>query len=84
MIVFEYPLNERIRTLLRLEDLFERTSFFFARQDSHHHHVALVTMFEILEVASRAYILAEGQCVMSGLAADIGADPQLKRAYLGL
>jgi len=37
-----------------------------------------------LEIASRAYILAEGQCVMSGLAADIGADPKLKRAYLGL
>jgi branched-chain amino acid transport system ATP-binding protein len=37
-----------------------------------------------LEIARRAYILAEGQCVMSGLAADIGADPQLKRAYLGL
>jgi cell division protein ZapD len=39
---------------MRLEDLFERTSFFLARQDSHDHHVALVTMFEILEVASRA------------------------------
>jgi branched-chain amino acid transport system ATP-binding protein len=37
-----------------------------------------------LEIASRAYILAEGQCVMSGLATDIGADPKLKRAYLGL
>ena len=37
-----------------------------------------------LEIASRAYILAEGQCVMSGLSADIAADPQLKRAYLGL
>jgi branched-chain amino acid transport system ATP-binding protein len=37
-----------------------------------------------LEIASRAYILAEGQCVMSGLSADISADPQLKRAYLGL
>jgi branched-chain amino acid transport system ATP-binding protein len=37
-----------------------------------------------LEIARRAYILAEGQCVMSGLAADIGADPQLRRAYLGL
>jgi branched-chain amino acid transport system ATP-binding protein len=37
-----------------------------------------------LEIASRAYILAEGQCVMSGRSADIGADPQLKRAYLGL
>ena len=37
-----------------------------------------------LEVASRAYILADGHCVMSGRSADIGADPQLKRAYLGL
>jgi branched-chain amino acid transport system ATP-binding protein len=37
-----------------------------------------------LEVADRAYILAEGQFVMSGAAADIGADPELKRAYLGM
>ena len=37
-----------------------------------------------LEIAQRAYILAEGQCVMSGRSADIAADPQLKRAYLGL
>ena len=37
-----------------------------------------------LEVASRAYILAEGRFVMSGPAAKIGADPELKRAYLGL
>ena len=37
-----------------------------------------------LELASRAYILAEGRCVMSGRAADLAADPELKRAYLGL
>jgi branched-chain amino acid transport system ATP-binding protein len=37
-----------------------------------------------LEVAGRAYILAEGQFVMSGPAAKISADPELKRAYLGL
>jgi len=37
-----------------------------------------------LEIAGRAYILAEGQCVMSGPSAGIAADPQLKRAYLGL
>jgi branched-chain amino acid transport system ATP-binding protein len=37
-----------------------------------------------LEVADRAYILAEGQFVMSGTAATIGADPELKRTYLGL
>ena len=37
-----------------------------------------------LAIANRAYILAEGQCVMSGSAAEIAADPKLKRAYLGL
>ena len=37
-----------------------------------------------LEIASRAYILAEGRCVMAGSAAAIAADPALKRAYLGL
>ena len=37
-----------------------------------------------LEVADRAYILAEGVFVMSGAAAAIAADPELKRAYLGL
>ncbi len=37
-----------------------------------------------LEVADRAYILADGQFVMSGPAAQIAADPELKRTYLGL
>ncbi len=51
VITYEYPLNERIRTLLRLEDLFERSRHFIARTDPLDHHVALLTLFEILEVA---------------------------------
>jgi len=54
VITYEYPLNERIRTLLRLEDLFERSRHFIARSDPLDHHVALLTLFEILEVSSRA------------------------------
>jgi cell division protein ZapD len=54
VITYEYPLNERIRTLLRLEDLFERSRHFIARTDPHDHHMALLTLFEILEVSSRA------------------------------
>jgi cell division protein ZapD len=54
VISYEYPLNERIRTLLRLEDLFERSRHFIARTDPLDHHVALLTLFEILEVAGRA------------------------------
>ncbi len=54
MITYEYPLVERIRTMLRLEDLFERAGFFLARSESAEHHVALLTLFEILDVAGRA------------------------------
>jgi cell division protein ZapD len=54
VITYEYPFNERIRTLLRLEDLFDRARYFLARQDALDHHIALLTLFEILEVASRA------------------------------
>ncbi len=54
MTLYEYPLNERIRTLLRLEDLFVRFDHFAGREGPLEHHVALTTLFEILEVASRA------------------------------
>ena len=54
MITYEYPLNERVRTLLRLEDLYERVRFFLDRDDPHEHHACLTGIFEILEVASRA------------------------------
>ncbi len=53
MIIYEYPLNERIRTLLRLEDLFDRVSFFIAHDSPLDHQSALIGIFEILEVSSR-------------------------------
>ena len=37
-----------------------------------------------LEVAGRAYILENGACTLSGPAAALRDDPELKRAYLGL
>lgn len=54
MIVYEYPFNERIRTLLRLEDLYEKFVFFLNQEHPLQHHVALSTIFEMLEVAGRA------------------------------
>ena len=54
VITYEYPLNERIRTLLRLEDLFGRIAHFSSSDDGHAHHCALLATFEVLEVASRA------------------------------
>jgi cell division protein ZapD len=54
LILYEYPLNERIRILLRLEDLFERLEFFARREHPLEHHVAITTLFDILDVAGRA------------------------------
>ena len=54
MITYEYPFNERIRTLLRLEDLFEKAGYFIQQPGAREHHVVLLSLFEILEVAGRA------------------------------
>ncbi|MBI5891541.1 MAG: cell division protein ZapD [Nitrosomonadales bacterium] len=54
MISYEFPLNERVRTMLRLEDLFFRIVRFIESDESPDHHAALGVLFEILEVACRA------------------------------
>ncbi len=54
MILYEYPFNERVRTYLRLEQLFRRLLELFTRESALDHHFALSTMFEIVEVAARA------------------------------
>jgi len=54
VIIYEYPLSERIRTMLRLEDLFGKAAHFQQQQSAYDHHAALLTLFEIIEVASRA------------------------------
>ncbi|MBR0567832.1 cell division protein ZapD [Azoarcus sp. L1K30] len=54
MISYEYPLNERIRTLLRLEDLFRKHAHFCSGDAPLDHHAGLLGLFEILEVAGRA------------------------------
>ncbi|HEX7637528.1 MAG TPA: cell division protein ZapD [Burkholderiaceae bacterium] len=54
MVLYEYPFNEGIRTMLRLEHLFDRMAGLIARDDPVDHHYALATMFEIMDVAARA------------------------------
>jgi cell division protein ZapD len=54
VILYEYPLQERIRTYLRLEHLFIHLQQLLPRVDAMDHHFALASMFEILEVSSRA------------------------------
>jgi len=59
VISYEYPLNERIRTLLRLEGLFARADFFIAHERGLEHHAALLVLFEICEVTGRADLKSE-------------------------
>ena len=54
MVLYEYPFSESIRTMLRLEHLFDRLGQLLPRVDAVDHHFALVTLFEIMDVASRA------------------------------
>jgi cell division protein ZapD len=54
VILYEYPFNERIRTYLRLEQLFRRLSELVPRTHPLDHHYAIQTIFEIMDVASRA------------------------------
>lgn len=59
MILYEYPFNERIRTYLRLEHLFGRLGQLLPREAAIDHHFALVTLFDVLEVAGRADLKSE-------------------------
>ena len=59
MISYEFPLNERVRTMLRLEDLFTRLDMLVAGDDHCDHHEALGVLFEILEVTSRGELKSD-------------------------
>jgi cell division protein ZapD len=54
LILYEYPFNESIRTMLRLEQMFDRLGQLMPREAAVDHHFALATIFEIIDVASRA------------------------------
>lgn len=76
MILYEYPLSERVRTLLRLEHLLRRATALIARDDPDDHHHALIAMFEIMDVASR-------QDLKSEMLKDLERQRQLFLSYRG-
>ena len=59
MILYEYPFNESIRTMLRLEHLFKRMGVLMWREGAVDHHYALATLFEVMDVGSRADIKSD-------------------------
>ncbi|WP_372657683.1 cell division protein ZapD [Hydrogenophaga sp.] len=76
MILYEYPFNERIRTYLRLEQLFRRLGELIQRSTALDHHYAIQTIFEIMDVASRADM-------KSDVLKDIERQKQLLNSYRG-
>jgi cell division protein ZapD len=54
VITYEYPFNERVRTLLRLEALFEKVIYFSGLDGASENHIALIGLFEILDVVGRS------------------------------
>jgi cell division protein ZapD len=59
VILYEHPLNERARTWLRLEYLFNRLRQLLTRNDALDHHYTLLTLFELMEVMGRADLKSE-------------------------
>jgi cell division protein ZapD len=53
VILYEYPCNERVRALLRVEHLFDRLFFFAKGTDVHHHQISVATLFDLLDVCDR-------------------------------
>lgn len=54
MLRFDHPLSERVRSLIRIEHLFNRFTLTTENDDKWSHHVALSALFEIMECSSRA------------------------------
>lgn len=53
---YEFPFNERIRTLLRLEDLFKKVLFHVKAIDEYNHHYALILLLQMLDLIERTDI----------------------------
>ena len=59
MILYEHPFNERVRTYLRLEHLFQRFDELTTRDRPVDNHFALVTLFELVEAGGRTDIKSD-------------------------
>lgn len=53
MILYEYPCNERVRSLLRIEHLFDRLFYFARGTDTYHHQICISTLFDVLDLCDR-------------------------------
>ena len=89
MILFEYPFNERVRALMRLESLLDRMMFFAKPGDARHHQVALAALFDLLDATERTDMkgsvlqdLERQRGVLQSLREHPGVDPNTLAAML--
>lgn len=60
-VIYEHPLNERIRTLLRLEFLFDQGEFGAEGETPFHSRIAIGTLVDIVSLLSRGDLRSEIQ-----------------------
>jgi cell division protein ZapD len=87
VVLYEFPLNESIRTMLRLEHLFDRLGQLLPRDAAVDHHFALFTIFEIMDVAARADLKADLLKDLERQRAQLAgyrSNPQVSQAALDL
>lgn len=54
MVIYEYPFNELVRSLLRLEYLFDRFNYYVEKDDARDMHQAISIIFDLSEITARA------------------------------
>ncbi len=59
LILFEHPLNERIRTLLRLEHLFQQIAFHLPRPEDWDSRAAVSGLLDVINTLSRTDLKSE-------------------------
>jgi cell division protein ZapD len=84
VILYEYPCNERVRSLLRVEHLFERLFYFAKGSDAHHHQITVATLFDLLDICDRTDLrgavlqdLERQRTALGALRQHPGVDPQM-------
>jgi cell division protein ZapD len=56
---YDYPFNERIRTFLRVEDLFAKVLHNVEASHEYQHHSALLTLLQILDIVDRSELRSD-------------------------
>lgn len=80
---YDYPFNERIRTFLRVEDLFAKVLYNIEASHEYQHHCALLTILQILDIIDRSELrsdlmqeLSRQRTVMDALQGNPAIAPQ--------